>query len=162
MGDKNSKKQSIEGDTVSWDIVYTFSFFFFFFFFFWSWNSFPWLKMIFSFLGKHLAVSLLALGKWSEIHFTWGLGHLIYFLVYKVCLRYNYGLTILFFKIFFVYLFLRDRERQSTSREGVEREGDTESETGSKLRSASTESYARLELTNREIMTSAEFGCLTD
>ena len=39
-----------------------------------------------------------------------------------------------FFLIFFnVYLFLRDREKQSTSRGGADREGDTESETGSRL-----------------------------
>ena len=36
---------------------------------------------------------------------------------------------------------------------GREREGDTESETGSGLRAESTESNAGLELTNREIMT---------
>ena len=37
-------------------------------------------------------------------------------------------------KIFNVYLFLRKRDRrQSTSREGAEREGDTESEAGSRL-----------------------------
>ena len=37
-------------------------------------------------------------------------------------------------KIFFnVYLFLRQRERQSMNRGGAEREGDTESETGSRL-----------------------------
>ena len=36
---------------------------------------------------------------------------------------------LLFF--FNVYSFLRDRERQSTSRGGAEREGDTESEAGS-------------------------------
>ena len=32
-----------------------------------------------------------------------------------------------------VYSFLKDRERQSTNRGGAEREGDTESETGSRL-----------------------------
>ena len=40
------------------------------------------------------------------------------------------------FNIFFftVYLLLRDRERQSTSGGGTEREGDTESKAGSKHR----------------------------
>ena len=38
------------------------------------------------------------------------------------------------------------------SRGGAEREGDTESEAGSRLRAVSTEPDARLELTNREIM----------
>ena len=39
------------------------------------------------------------------------------------------------------------------SRGGAEREGDTESETGSRLRAEGTESNAGLELTDREIMT---------
>ena len=36
---------------------------------------------------------------------------------------------------------------------GVEKEGDTESEAGSRLRAVSTEPDARLELTNGEIVT---------
>ena len=61
---------------------------------------------------------------------------------------------IIFFLIFFnVYLSLRDRERQSMSRGGAERGGDTESEAGSGLRAVSTEPDVGLELTNREIMT---------
>ena len=56
--------------------------------------------------------------------------------------------------IFFnVYLFLSDTERQRTSRGGTEREGDTESEAGSRLRAVSTEPDAGLERTNHEIMT---------
>ena len=39
------------------------------------------------------------------------------------------------------------------SREGAEREGDTESEAGSSLRAVSTEPDVGLEPTNREIMT---------
>ena len=39
------------------------------------------------------------------------------------------------------------------SRGGAEREGDTESETGSRLRAVSTEPDTGLEPTNREIMT---------
>ena len=51
----------------------------------------------------------------------------------------------------------KDRERQ-TDREsewgvGAEREGDTESEAGSRLQAVSTEPDAGLELMNREIMT---------
>ena len=38
-----------------------------------------------------------------------------------------------FFLFFKVYLFLRDRDRQSVCRGGAEREGDTESEAGSGL-----------------------------
>ena len=48
------------------------------------------------------------------------------------------------------------------NRGGAEREGDTESETGSGLWAVSTEPDAELELTDREIMTWAEVGHLTD
>ena len=58
----------------------------------------------------------------------------------------------LFKKIFFnIYSFLRERQR--VSRAGEEREGDTESEAGSRLQAVSTEPDAGLELTDREIMT---------
>ena len=52
-----------------------------------------------------------------------------------------------------IYLFLRDRERKSTSRGGAEREGDTEAKAGSRLRAASTEPDAGLDLMDREIRT---------
>ena len=42
------------------------------------------------------------------------------------------------------------------NRGGAEREGDTESETGSRLRAVNTEPDGELELTNREIVTGAE------
>ena len=45
---------------------------------------------------------------------------------------------------------------------GSQREGDTESETGSRLRAVSTEPDAGLELMDCEIMTWAEVGRLTD
>ena len=48
---------------------------------------------------------------------------------------------------------MRERERQSASREGAEREGETEPEAGSGLRAGSTEPDVGLEPTNREIMT---------
>ena len=57
---------------------------------------------------------------------------------------------------------MRERERQSVSRAGAEREGDPESEAGSRLRAVSTEPDAGLELTKCEIMTCAEVGHLTD
>ena len=57
------------------------------------------------------------------------------------------------FFFFNIYLFLRDTERQSASGGGTEREGDTESETGSRLRAVGTEPDAGLEPTNSEIMT---------
>ena len=44
-------------------------------------------------------------------------------------------------------------ERDIVSRGGAEREGDTESETGSRLPAVSTEPNAGLEPMNREIMT---------
>ena len=58
----------------------------------------------------------------------------------------------IFLKFFNVYLFLRDKERQSMSREGAEREGDIESEVGSRLQAFSTELEGGLELTNHELM----------
>ena len=45
---------------------------------------------------------------------------------------------------------------------GAEREGDTESEAGARLRACNTEPDEGLEPTNREIMTWAEVGHLTD
>ena len=48
------------------------------------------------------------------------------------------------------------------SRGGTEKEGDTESEAGSRLRAVSTEPDMGLELTDCEIMTWAEVGHLTD
>ena len=53
-----------------------------------------------------------------------------------------------------VYLFLR--ERQSVSREGTEREGDTESKAESRLWAVSTEPDTDTKPTNHEIMTWAE------
>ena len=55
-----------------------------------------------------------------------------------------------------------EEERQSVSRGGAERKGDTESKVGSRLWAVSTEPDARLELTNGEIMTWTEVKCLTD
>ena len=55
-----------------------------------------------------------------------------------------------------------ERDRQSVSRGGAEREGDAESETGSRLWAGSTEPDAGLKLMNPEIMTWAEVGRLTD
>ena len=46
----------------------------------------------------------------------------------------------------------REGERQSTSGGGAEREGDTESEAGSRLRAVSTEPDAGLKPTDLEIM----------
>ena len=68
--------------------------------------------------------------------------------------------AILVFFLTFIYFW--DRERQSMNGGGSEREGDTESETGSRLWAISTEPDAGLELMNREIVTWAEVGRLTD
>ena len=48
------------------------------------------------------------------------------------------------------------------SRGGAEREGDTESEAGSRLRAVSTEPDAGLKFTNGEIVTRAEVRRSTD
>ena len=59
-----------------------------------------------------------------------------------------------------MFIYFWDRDRAWTG-EG-QREGDTESETGSRLWAISTDPDAGLELTEREIMTWAEVGRLTD
>ena len=51
------------------------------------------------------------------------------------------------------YLFERETERETMSGIGAEREGDTESKAGSRLRAVITEPNAGLKLTNREIVT---------
>ena len=51
------------------------------------------------------------------------------------------------FFYFNVYLLLKERERQSVSWGGTEREGDPESKAGSRLRAVSTEPDAGLKLT---------------
>ena len=61
-----------------------------------------------------------------------------------------------------MFIYFWETERQSMSRGGAEREGDAESEAGSRLWAVSTEPDAGLELTNREITTWAEVGRLTD
>ena len=48
---------------------------------------------------------------------------------------------------------MREREREGMHRRGAEREGDTESKAGSRLRAVSTEPDVGLELSNQEIMT---------
>ena len=64
------------------------------------------------------------------------------------------GFFFFFFKFFFsTFIYFWDRERQSMNWGGAEREGDTESETGSRLRAVSPEPDAGLELTDREIVT---------
>ena len=55
-----------------------------------------------------------------------------------------------------------EREREHISGGGAKKEGDTESEAGSRLWAVSTEPEVGLELTDREIMTRAEVGRLTD
>ena len=59
-------------------------------------------------------------------------------------------------------MLISETERQSLSGGGAERDGDTESETGSSLWAVSTEPHAGLEPTNYEIMTWAEVGRSTD
>ena len=64
------------------------------------------------------------------------------------------------FFFFNIYLFLRQRESMNGG--GAEREGDTEWEAGSRLWAISSEPDAGLELMDREIVTWAEVGRLTD
>ena len=50
-------------------------------------------------------------------------------------------------------MFIFERERQSVNRGGAEREGDTESDAGSRLRAVSTGPDTGLDLTDCEITT---------
>ena len=67
-----------------------------------------------------------------------------------------------FFNFFSTFIYFWDRERESMNGGGAEREGDTESEAGSRLWAVSTQPDTGLEPTNSEIMTWAEVGCSTD
>ena len=61
-----------------------------------------------------------------------------------------------------MFIYFLEKERQSANGGGAEREGDTESEAGSRLWAVSTEPDTGLKLTNREIMTWAEVGHPTE
>ena len=81
-----------------------------------------------------------------------------YFTFRKPVENYVTDLAIFYFfikKICFSCLltFERERERQSTGERGADREGDTESEAGSRLRAVSTEPNTGLPLVDLEIMT---------
>ena len=52
-----------------------------------------------------------------------------------------------------MFVFEREKERERESGGRAEREGDTESEAGSRFPAVSTEPNMRLKPTNREIMT---------
>ena len=61
-----------------------------------------------------------------------------------------------------MFTYFWEKEGQSVSEGGEEREGDIEPEAGSMLWTVSTEPDAGLKLTNPEIMTWAKVGHLTD
>ena len=86
---------------------------------------------------------ILCMHTWEDLHFAFVEWHalktsirsicMIAFLVFYIFI--GFPSTYSFFFNFFlnIYLFLRDRKRQSASREGAEREGDTESKADSRL-----------------------------
>ena len=78
------------------------------------------------------------------------------------CFWYNQFSNFYLLLLLLMFIYFWDRERQNMSGGGAEREGDTESEAGSRLWAVSTEPDAGLELTDCEIMTWAEVGCSTD
>ena len=61
-----------------------------------------------------------------------------------------------------MFIYFWGRERQNMSRGGAEKEGDTESEAGSRLWAVSTEPDMGLKPMNCEIMTRAEVWLLTN
>ena len=67
-------------------------------------------------------------------------------------IRQKSALTLSFFFFSIYSFFLKGKERQSANGEGAEKEGDTESEAGSRLRAVSTEHDAGLEPRNHEII----------
>ena len=75
---------------------------------------------------------------------------------------YIINVVFIFFLIFLMFIYFWDRERQSMNGGRAEREGDTESEAGSRLWAISPEPDAGLELMDCEIVTWAEVGRLTD
>ena len=78
-------------------------------------------------------------------------------------LKWSYFLVHIYLKkIFLTFIYFWDRERQSMNGGGEEREGDTESEAGSRLWAISPEPDAGLELTDRKIATWAEVGRSTN
>ena len=62
----------------------------------------------------------------------------------------------------FIHFWETQREKQSMNWGGAEREGGTESKAGARLSAVSTEPNMGLKLTNCEIITWAEVGCLTN
>ena len=62
----------------------------------------------------------------------------------------------------FIYFWERERERERESGGGAEREGNIDTEAGSRHWAVSTEPDVELELTDHEIMTWAEVRCLAD
>ena len=80
-----------------------------------------------------------------------GMGHLGSFRL-SVSLRLLFFFFLIFF-FFLTFIYFWDRERQCMNGGGAERGGDTESETGSRLRAISPEPDAGLEPTDCEIVT---------
>ena len=68
----------------------------------------------------------------------------------------------LFFKIFLMFIYFWERERETVQVEQGQRTGDTEYEAGSRLWGVSTESDVGLKPMSREIMTCTEVGHSTD
>ena len=82
----------------------------------------------------------------------------VYWVDYQRTSTVCFHFLLLFNDFFHVYLW----ETEHKWERGREREGDTESEAGSRLRPVSTEPDVGLKPTNQEIMTWAKVGCLTD
>ena len=61
-----------------------------------------------------------------------------------------------------MFIYLWEWEKQSMSRGGAERQGDTESKAGSRLRAVSTEPDEGLKPMSCEIVTWGKVGCLTN
>ena len=73
---------------------------------------------------------------------------IMYFIIFYPAIDFQFFLKKIFFNVYFW-----ERDRQRTSGGGAEREGDTESEAGSRIWAVSTELNAELKPTNCEVMT---------
>ena len=97
---------------------------------------------------------------WSVVMTHWKLRWWLAFLAVMYFLIKVVTFYFLFIFLTFIHFWETERDRAWVGK--GQREGDTESKAGPRLRAVSTEPDAGLQLTNCEITTWAEVGCSTD
>ena len=111
------------------------------------WQKSPLAFIRYSLISLDMFSHILVIFVWCS---TFNMSELIFF----------FFLNFYYFFLFFNILFIFERERPSMRRWGAEREGDIESEEGSRLCAVNTEPNAGLKLVGCEILTWAEVGRL--